>query len=189
MRLATVILAALLLGAFGPRAAASDTEKAGDILRLALPAAAFAVTLRQNDRDGRRQFYRSFVVNAGATWLLKEAVSDERPDGRGDDAFPSGHASMAFQSAAFLHKRYGIRKAWPAWTLAGFVAWSRVDADEHDTADVLGGAALGVATGLLLTERLHTKVALTPWVGDGTVGVRFSGRFSSLSGSRGGHPP
>ena len=178
MRLAPVILAALLLGAFGPRAAASDdAEKAGDILRLALPAAAFAVTLRQRDRDGRRQFYRSFVLNAGATWLLKEAVSDERPDGHGDDAFPSGHASMAFQSAAFLHKRYGIRKAWPAYTLASFVAWSRVDADEHDTADVLGGAALGVATGLLLTERLNTSVAVSPWVGDGTVGIRFSGRF------------
>lgn len=132
----------------------ADSEKAGDVLRLALPAAAFAVTVRQHDREGRRQFYRSFAANAGATLLLKAVIDDERPDGSDDDAFPSGHASVAFHAAGFLHRRYGARKAWPAYVLAGFVGWSRIDADEHDEADVVAGAALGVASAFLLTDRI-----------------------------------
>ena len=63
------------------------------------------------------------------------------PMARATDAFPSGHAATAFQGAAFIHRRYGIRRAWPAYVLATFTAWTRVDADEHDTADVLAGAA------------------------------------------------
>src|SRR5690606_39680827 len=77
-------------------AAADGSEAAGDVLRVALPAAAFALTIKRDDRDGRRQFYRSFAANVGATLLLKEAVDKERPDGTDDDAFPSGHASVAF---------------------------------------------------------------------------------------------
>src|SRR5690606_7992390 len=74
--------------ASGPLPAAADsTENATDVLRLALPAAAFALTVRRDDDDGRRQFYRSFGANVLATWALKEAFDKKRPDGTGDDAF------------------------------------------------------------------------------------------------------
>ncbi|HEX6995039.1 MAG TPA: phosphatase PAP2 family protein [Gammaproteobacteria bacterium] len=156
----------------------ADSETAGDVLRVALPAAAFAVTVRQDDREGRRQFYRSFAANVGATLLLKSVVDDERPDGSDDDAFPSGHASMAFQAAGFLHRRYGARKAWPAYVLAGFVGWSRVDADEHDEADVVAGAALGVASAFLLTDRIGDgRVTVTAAPTDGGFRVTIAGNW------------
>jgi membrane-associated phospholipid phosphatase len=107
--------------------------------------------------------------------LLKGVVDKNRPDGSGDDAFPSGHASTAFQSAAFLHRRYGMRTAWPAYALATFVGWSRIDADKHDSSDVLAGAAIGIASSVWLTERYN--IATTAYAEDGFVGVRFSRQF------------
>lgn len=158
LRIAAVaVLAATAFGAPYP-AAADSTEKATDVLRLALPAAAFALTVRRDDPDGRRQFYRSFGANVLATWALKEAFDKKRPDGTGDDAFPSGHASMAFQGAAFMHRRYGIRPVWPAYAAATLAAWGRVDADKHDAADVVAGAALGVASSFVFAQRRDVRV-------------------------------
>ena len=173
--LAALCTAALLGGT--PQAARGDSERAGDVLRIALPAAALAVTFRRDDRDGRRQFFRSFAANVGATLLLKSAVDDERPHGEDDDAFPSGHASMSFQAAGFLHRRYGVRHAWPAYVLAGFVGWSRVDADEHDEADVLAGAALGVAASFLLAERIDERTQVAVSAGRSGFALRIAGRF------------
>ncbi|HEY8518554.1 MAG TPA: phosphatase PAP2 family protein [Gammaproteobacteria bacterium] len=170
-----VALAALCAVCCCGAPAAADSESAGDVLRIALPAAAFALTVKRDDREGRRQFYKSFGANVGATLLLKAAVDKDRPDGSDDDAFPSGHASMAFQGAAFMHRRYGWRPAVPAYVLAAYTAWSRVDADEHDEADVLAGAALGIASSFLLAERRDTSVAAR--VGPDGFEIRITGRL------------
>jgi membrane-associated phospholipid phosphatase len=167
----------VLLAQHAGAARASDTESAGDVLRVALPAAAFALTVKRDDRDGRRQFYKSFGASVVGTLALKEAFDKKRPDGTGDDAFPSGHAANAFQGAAFIHRRYGIRDAWPAYVLATFTAWSRVDADEHDTADVLAGAAVGVASSFVLAKRRKVDVAALLEPGTHTYGLRITGRF------------
>jgi membrane-associated phospholipid phosphatase len=169
------LAAGLLLAQLAGAARASDSENAGDVLRFALPAAAFALTVTRDDRDGRRQFYKSLGASVAGTWALKEAVDKERPDGSGDDAFPSGHASSAFQGAAFIHRRYGIRDAWPAYVLASYTAWTRVDADKHDTADVLAGAALGVASSFVLANKRNVNVSAL-LEGD-TIGLRVAGRF------------
>jgi membrane-associated phospholipid phosphatase len=167
-------LAGLLLQQAGG-ALASDTEDVGDVLRVAIPAAAFAVTIARDDREGRVQFYKSFGAAVAGTWALKELVEKERPDGTGDDAFPSGHAATAFQGAAFLHRRYGIRSAWWAYALATYTAWTRVDADEHDTADVLGGAAVGIASSFALAKRRNVEVSAM--VDGDAIGLRISGRL------------
>jgi len=175
---AAVLVACGAVAGLAPGSALADTEKAGDVLRFALPAAALAVTLRREDREGRKQLYRSFAVNVGATLLLKAVVDDERPDGSDDDAFPSGHTSMAFQGAAFLHRRYGARKAWPAYVAAAFVGWTRLDSDEHDETDVLAGAALGTATAFLLADRAErAEVGITPAIERGGLVLHFTGRF------------
>jgi membrane-associated phospholipid phosphatase len=176
-RLAGLAGAALLLIAMpNGRAQAGDgVETSGDVLRAAIPAAAFVLTFTKDDRDGRSQFYKSFGATVGATLLLKELVDKDRPDGSDNDAFPSGHASTAFQGASFIHRRYGFGTAWPAWVLAAYTGWTRLDADEHDEADVLAGAALGIASSFLFVDRYeHLEVAFTG--GDG-FGIRFSGRF------------
>ena len=94
-------------------------------------------------------------------------IDKERPNGRDEDYFPSGHTSMAFQGASFIHKRYGLEYSIPAYIGAGFVAYSRVEADEHDVADVVAGAALGIASSMYLTksyydDQVHIATNLAP---------------------------
>lgn len=172
------LLAGCLLFQSGVLHARDGVEKSGDVLRIALPAAAIALTVRRDDRDGRRDFYRAFGTNVIATAGLKAAVDKNRPDGSGDDAFPSGHVSTAFQAAAFIHRRYGFNDAWIAYLLATYVGWTRVDADKHDEADVLAGAAVGIASSFLLTDRLEGRaVSLATVVNADVIGVRVHGRF------------
>jgi len=155
--------------------AGDSVETGGSVLRVAIPAAAYALTFYKDDAVGRNQFYKSFATNIVATWALKEIIDEPRPDGSGDDAFPSGHASMAFQGASFIHRRYGLRAAWPAYALAVYTGWTRLDADEHDEADVIAGAALGLLSSALFVTRMP-NVQVGVRLVDG-VGLQVSGRF------------
>ena len=176
MSLRVGALALVACGALGlGEAARADSEQAGDVLRVAIPAAAYALTFVHHDQEGRPQFYKSFGVTVASTWVLKETVHKERPDGTGDDAFPSGHASAAFQGAAFIHRRYGIKQAWPAYVLASYTGWTRVDADKHDTTDVLAGAALGVASSFIFAKR--RDVAVSAFYDDSGIGIRIVGNL------------
>ena len=89
------------------------------------------------------------------------AVFDEkRPDG-GSQSFPSGHSASAFAGAAFLQMRYGWSYGVPAYALATFVAWSRVESKRHWTKDVVAGGAIGIASNLVFTRRF-SKLAVQP---------------------------
>ena len=154
----SVITALLLSGsalAITPAYAKSDIETAGDIIAVTIPAIAYGSTFYMDDPEGRQQFYTSFATNAVATYGLKKAIDKERPDHSDNDSFPSGHTSVAFQGASFIHKRYGLEYSIPAYVGATFVGYSRIDADKHDTTDVLAGAALGVASSMFLTKSYH----------------------------------
>ncbi len=119
-------------------------ETSGHVLRVAIPAAAWYVAHEEDDREGQVQFAKAFAASTVSAYALKKIVDKERPNGD-DEAFPSGHATTAFAGAAFLQRRYGWRRAWPAWALSVYTGWTRVHADEHDWEDVAGGAALAVA--------------------------------------------
>ncbi|WP_201555349.1 phosphatase PAP2 family protein [Psychrobacter sp. 72-O-c] len=136
----------------------SDIEKAGDIVALAIPAIAYGSTHYMDDESGRKQFYQSFATNLAATYVLKSTIDKERPNGSDDKSFPSRHASVAFQGASFIHKRYGLEYSVPAYIGAGFVAYSRVETDEHDVTDVLAGAALGIASSMYLTKNYNNQL-------------------------------
>ena len=85
-----------------------NLESAGHILHYALPAAAGLSTLVVGDGEGTWQFVKSFSTNLAVTYTLKFAFNKPRPEGATDGlAFPSGHTSVAFNSAAFIQKRYG----------------------------------------------------------------------------------
>jgi undecaprenyl-diphosphatase len=61
-------------------------------------------------------------------------------------AFPSGHATAGFTAAVFLSRA----DPGPPWYLiAGLVAFSRVYVRLHHTSDVVAGAALGLAFGVV----------------------------------------
>lgn len=144
----------------------SDIERAGDIVAMAIPAIAYGSTYYKDDKAGRQQFYHSFATNLATTYVLKYTVDKERPDGSDNQSFPSGHTSIAFQGASFIHKRYGLEYSIPAYVGAGFVAYSRIEADKHDVTDVVAGAALGIASSLYLTtsydDQLYIATTLAP---------------------------
>lgn len=168
-----IFLACLLLLASGAAPASDGIEKSGDILRTLIPAVAYGATFYLHDKEGRRDFYESFFTNLGATYALKAAISKTRPNGKDDESFPSGHTSVAFQGAAFIHARYGPKYAVPAYIAAAYVGWTRVASDNHYTEDVLAGAAIGIASSFIFTKPYHGFVA-APLVDQGFYGFTVS---------------
>jgi len=71
-------------------------------------------------------------------------------------SFPSGHAATSFACATcFVWVSRSIRVRAFVLTLAAAIAYSRLYAGVHYPLDVLAGAALGVATALLLLLTLR----------------------------------
>ena len=169
-----LVLATFFLAAGREAGAVSFTQRAGDVLHVAIPATALVATAEKNDRRGTKDFIKSFVINVGVTAALKYSVNRKRPENHGSLSFPSGHTSVSFQGAAFLHRRYGIKVALPAYTAAAFVGWSRVEgeSDKHYPSDVIAGAAIGFASGYFLTTR-HKGMAVEPFAGKQGCGVFF----------------
>lgn len=97
----------------------------------------------------------SLVVNQGLKRLFKRS----RPNANGDarfsvrtpvtSSFPSGHSSSAFFSATMLATL--VPGTWMVliFILAAGVALSRVMVRLHHFSDILGGALVGAALGLL----------------------------------------
>ena len=149
-----------------------SVELAGDILVVALPVAAAGMTIGFKDGQGALEFAESAALAMGTTFALKFAVNKTRPNGE-DYAFPSGHATISFASAEFIRKRYGWSYGLPAYALATFVAYSRVEADQHDAIDVIGGAAIGIVSSYLFT-RPYKGWNIQPEAGSSFFGIRLS---------------
>ncbi len=105
---------------------------------------------------------RSLVVSQALTHGIKIAVRRDRPTGE-CCAFPSGHSSAAFATAAVLERHLGYRGAWPTFAVAAYVATSRLHDNRHFLSDVLFGGALGVASGWTVVGRHgRSSYALLP---------------------------
>jgi membrane-associated phospholipid phosphatase len=106
----------------------------------------------------------SFFVASGLNAALKALVDRSRPpDAIGFDAlvgvpaspsFPSGHAMSAFAVAGAV-ALLAPRLRWPVLGLAAVIGFSRVYLGVHFWLDVLAGATLGLAIGLLLAWSLR----------------------------------
>jgi membrane-associated phospholipid phosphatase len=148
----------------------------GDALEFVIPAVTLAATIINKDRRGTREFSAGLAATLGATYVLKESISKERPDGRDDDSFPSSHTAVSFHAAAFVQRRYGWKWATPMYLTAMWVGYSRVHDDRHDEQDVLAGAALGYVAAHYFTTQ-YNGVQITPALTDNFVGVQLSYRF------------
>jgi membrane-associated phospholipid phosphatase len=154
----------------------SEIETAGDIGLIAVPAAALSVTLFKGDGQGTSQFAKGFLLNQAVTYGLKVAINKPRPFNNGDNAFPSGHTSTTFQGASFIHRRYGFKYSIPAYAVAGFTAFSRIDAQKHDGWDVLAGAVVGIGSSYLFTteyQQEHMELTFNSANGDYMLGFKY----------------
>ncbi len=135
-------------------------EDTGDILQLALPISAAAMTLIKKDYKGTKKLAFSYGTTLAVTYSLKYLTKKERPEGRNNfDSFPSGHTSSAFSGASFIQRRYGWKYGAPAYVLATLVAVSRTEAPDgyHDGWDVLAGAAVGISSTYLFTKPFQAE--------------------------------
>lgn len=134
---------------------------------LWLPWLMAAVLLYLAVEQGRRadHFVLPLVLAIAFSWLacreLKALFSSSRPFVMGhatallghspSAGFPSMHASVAFAVAVAMWRACPRHAPWK-WALglaAGLMAWSRMALGLHYPSDVLAGAVLGSAAGLL----------------------------------------
>ena len=161
------VVVGMVLGGASGADAGGVIEDIGDFLSFkVLPVYSAASTVYNSDWntwydydwDGLKQLVVVNLIKSTVTDGLKDSIDERRPNGRGNDSFPSGHTSNAFAHAAFIHRRYGINQAILPYAMATFVGYSRVQSRWHYTHDVLAGAAIGFVSAWIFAEPKYNVV-------------------------------
>ena len=104
--------------------------------------------------QGRNNLGRATVSYAASAVIMgilvnsiKYTAKVERPDASAKNSYPSGHTSMAFTNATFLHKEFGHIS--PMYSVMGysmgtFTAVGRGLNNRHWVSDVLAGMGIGI---------------------------------------------
>jgi hypothetical protein len=114
-----------------------------------------AVGVKGKNNFGNRTaiVIKSLVLNDLMVSSLKTRVGEKRPSG-GTHSFPSGHTSVAFALAQFMHHEYGDESVWysvGAYSCATTVGIMRVAGNAHWISDVVASAGFG----MLSTELVY----------------------------------
>lgn len=135
-----------------------------DALAIGLPLAAAGNAFAKGDTtEGIKELTYTLGSTFVAAEALKSLIHEKRPDGSGNDSFPSGHTAIAFAAARFFDKRYAPDASPVLYAAAGLTALARVKADKHYTKDVLAGAGLGYVSADYFTRPLSGgAVSLMP---------------------------
>jgi membrane-associated phospholipid phosphatase len=175
----TFAIVATLGIAATPAAALTNSQwsDAGTAVTIGLVAGGYGLTAVKDDWQGTKSLTFALVGSGATSWVLKQAIVEERPDGSGNDSFPSGHATIAFASAGFMQARYGWKIGLPATVAAAFVGFTRVQADKHYWWDVVAGAAIGEVWAWVLTKPLNDNIEVVPWGGTKGGGVSINATF------------
>ena len=180
LRRLSLVMAGPLLLAGQPALASSqdDWATASDIGVGSRVLWSIGVPAAKGDTQGALQAGASAAVGFGVAQGLKQVFPEMRPDGSGNDSFPSGHTATAFAAATSILERRGAGEGIPALAIASFVGLARVQADKHHWYDVVAGAAIGSASGLLITRHRRPDTPLVMLWGDfHGGGVTYAARF------------
>ncbi len=136
----------------------SYSGHADDYLQYAPLAVVYglnATGIKGKNNFGNRSaiVFKSLLLNDFMVSRLKKWTNEIRPNGY-PRAFPSGHTSVAFAMAHFMHKEYGEQSIWyslGAYSCAATVGIMRVSKNAHWISDVAAGAGFG----MLSTELVY----------------------------------
>lgn len=78
---------------------------------------------------------------------MKNGIHRTRPNGDGEDSFPSGHTSAAFSSSGSLSYAYGMRAAIPAYLLTSLTFLARLEDNKHWFSDLVVATSIGIFWG------------------------------------------
>lgn len=104
--------------------------------------------------EGKNNFKNRTLILATSCLIMGTCVSAiknntqiQRPDGNGDNSFPSGHTATAFMGAEFLYQEYKDVSIW--YGIAGYAVATgtgalRIYNDRHWLTDVAAGAGIGI---------------------------------------------
>ncbi|MBI5863549.1 MAG: phosphatase PAP2 family protein [Planctomycetes bacterium] len=98
------------------------------------------------EHEVARALGEALIVNGVTTMALKVSTNTRGPD-EDNRAWPSGHTSSVFTTAAVFNEYYGPWVGVPSLALAGLVGYQRIDSRVHDFSDVTFGAVLGYVVG------------------------------------------
>ena len=150
---------------------------ASDVLQYVPAVAAAGYSLYSHDTTGLWQLGEEVgateLLTAGLKLAFNETSLGRRPDG-GNHSFPSGHAALACAGAADIGQRYGWEYSVPAYAVAGYVAFIRVNERKHHPRDVIAGCAL--ATGLsfpIVSRYVGRDVSIAPALGPHEIGLNL----------------
>ena len=160
--------------------AKTDTiEQVGQALAIAEPIFAGGVSIYRNDWTGLAEMSLTTGATVGTAYGLKYVIHEERPDHSDNKSFPSDTAALAFAPANYLWDRYGWQWGVPAYLVAGFVGYSRVEAKQHHWWDVAASAGLAFGYSKIFTTRyirdynVYGSAYVTPHGGFVTVSYNF----------------
>lgn len=108
---------------------------------------------KNNLLDATRQYLLSSLSMTLVVQTTKRITGLRRPDGFGNNAFPSGHTAVAFVAAEFLNQEYKERSFLiPAFGYAAAVTvgYMRLYNNRHWFKDIISGAGIGMGVTKLI---------------------------------------
>lgn len=136
-------------------------------------------------------FGTSSALTIGSVFLLKYATSRTRPDGRGNDSFPSMHTAVSFMGAEFLRQEFKDQSVWygvVGYGIATATGFLRIYNNKHWLSDVLVGAGVGIL-GTKAAYWLYPEIRklyegtfldnamIVPYASSGSLGFSLSAEF------------
>jgi membrane-associated phospholipid phosphatase len=142
----------------------SASARNSNLLSIGLPVYATFESYKKGDENGLNQLLQSEALTIGAVEILKSNIHRTRPDGLDNKSFPSTHAAVSFSSAQYLQMKGGSSFGVPAYAMATYVAYARVDAKKHYWSDVVAGGAIGAVSTYGLTKASSGNRLSMSWV-------------------------
>ena len=96
---------------------------------------------------------------------IKNVRHERRPDGSGNDSFPSNHAAISFATARYVDIRYSGSGADFYYAAAVLTSYARVQARQHYWKDTIAGGGIGILMSGVATDPKSAKVMATPLKG------------------------